>query len=163
MDIPTISREYTPDSCRNSRKPMRLPTDQELRPESPALEAEQFRVPNQKCKEPWFAWLNCRESPRTLIQDEKNTDVTSGTQNSLVYPKSNWDDANFPCICSINIPWSTSYRTSALTPFRKLQRLTETPVSSIEDHQCQYSNFRKFFCNPYCLRIRISPSLRLKR
>ena len=52
-----------------------------------------------------------------------------------VCPKSNWDEANFPCIGSITIPWSASYRTSGLTPFRKLERFPEKTVSSIEDHQ----------------------------
>ena len=33
--------------------------------------------------------LNSRESPTTLSQDEKNTDVTSGMQNKSVCPKSN--------------------------------------------------------------------------
>ena len=37
-----------------------------------------------------------------------------------LYPKSNWDEANFPCIGSITTPRSTSYRTSGLTPFRNL-------------------------------------------
>ena len=32
---------------------------------------------------------NSRESPTTLSQDEKNTDVTPGMQNCSVYPKSN--------------------------------------------------------------------------
>ena len=53
--IPAVTREYTPGYCRNSRKPMRLPPHREMRPDSPALGAEQFRVPNQTCKEPQFA------------------------------------------------------------------------------------------------------------
>ena len=55
MAIPAITREYTPGSCRNSRKPMRLPLHREMRLDSPALRAEQFRVPNQTRKEPVFA------------------------------------------------------------------------------------------------------------
>ena len=39
MDIPALTREYTPGSCSNSRKPMRLPTRHEMRPDSPALHA----------------------------------------------------------------------------------------------------------------------------
>ena len=47
MDIPVVTREYTPGSCRNSRKPMRLPPRHGMRPDSPALHAEQLRFPNQ--------------------------------------------------------------------------------------------------------------------
>ena len=50
--IPTVTREYTPGSSHNSRKSMKLPPRQEMRPESHALHAEQFRVPNQNWKEP---------------------------------------------------------------------------------------------------------------
>ena len=135
MDIPAVTREYTPGSCRNSRKPMRLSIPSEMRPDSPALCPEQLRFPNQTRKESRFAWLNSRESPAILLQDEKNTDVTPGMQNCSVYSKSNWDDANFPSIVSITTPWSASYRTSGLTPFRKLERFPEKTVSSIEDHQ----------------------------
>ena len=53
--IPAATREYTPDSCCNSRKPRRLPPRREMSPDSPALVAEQFRVPNQTRKEPQFA------------------------------------------------------------------------------------------------------------
>ena len=149
MDIHAVTWEYTPGSCRNSRKPIRLPPRWELRPCSPALHAEQFRFPNQTRKEPWFAWLNSREIKRTLSQDAKNTDVTTRIKNSSVHPKSNWDEANFPCIGSITILRSTSYRTSGLTPFRKFQRFPETPVSSIEDHQFLQSNLSKVLCTPY--------------
>ena len=55
MAIPTVTREYTPGSCRNSRKPMRFPPRREMRPDSPALVAEQFRVPIQTRKESQFA------------------------------------------------------------------------------------------------------------
>ena len=120
MDIPAVTREYTQGSCRNLRKPMRLSPPCEMRPDSPALCPEQFRFPNQTRKEPRFAWLNSRESPTTLSKDEKNSDVTPGMQNCSLYPKSWWDEANFPCIGSITTPQSTSYRTSGLTPFRNL-------------------------------------------
>ena len=134
MAIPTVTREYTPGSCRNSRNHMRHPPRQEMRPESPALGAEQFRVPNQTCKEAQCASGNTRESPRPLSQDERNTAVTSGKQNSSVYIKSTRDEAHFPFIGSIAIPCSTSYRTSGLTSFRKLQRFLETPVSSLYEY-----------------------------
>ena len=112
MDIPSVAREHKPGSCRNSCKPLRHYTLCELRPDSTALCPEQLRFPNQTRKEPRFAWLNSRESPTTLSQDMKNTDVTPGMQNCSVCPKSNWDEANFPCIGSITTPRSTSYRTS---------------------------------------------------
>ena len=53
--IPAVTREYTPGSCRHSRKPMRLPLRCEMRPDSHALGTEEFRVPNETCKEPRFA------------------------------------------------------------------------------------------------------------
>ena len=137
MDIPAVTREYTPGSCRHSRKPISLSTLCEMTPDFPALCPEQLRFHNQTRKEPRFAWLNSRESPTALSQDEKNTDVNPGMQNCSTYPQSNWDEANFPCIGSITTRWSTSYRTSGLTPFRNLERFPETTFSSIEDHQFQ--------------------------
>ena len=55
MDIPAITREYNSGACRNSSKPMRLPTRREMRPDFPALHAEELRFPNQTHKEPRFA------------------------------------------------------------------------------------------------------------
>ena len=127
-----------------------------MSPDSPAMHAEQLHFPKQTCKEAWFAWLISAESSRTLSQDERNTDATSGMQNNSEYPKSNSDEANFPCIGPVTIPQSTSYRTSDLTPFRTLQRFPETPASSIVDHQFQYSNVRKVLSTPYCLGMRMS-------
>ena len=134
MAISAVTREYTPGSCRNSRNPMRHPPRREMRPESPALGAEQFRVPNKTCKEPQCACWNTRESPRPLSQDERYTAVTSGMQKSSVYPKSIRDEAHFHFIGSIAIPCSPSYRTSGLTSFRKLQRFPETTVSSLYEY-----------------------------
>ena len=119
MAIPTVSQEYTPGACRNWRNLMRLHPSHKMRTDSPALHAEEFRVPNQTCKELRFPWWNTRESPRILSQDEQNTDVTSGMQNILVYPKSKQDEAHLHCIGSIAKPRSTSYTTSGLTFFRK--------------------------------------------
>ena len=82
-------------------------------------------------KEPRFAWLNSRESTTRLSQDEKNTDVTSGTQNWLGYPKSTHDESHFPFIESIAVSHSTSYTTSVLTSFTTIQRFPETPISSL--------------------------------
>ena len=79
---PRRSQEYNPGSCSNSRKPMKLSLRHEMRHDSPALQAEQFCFPKQTCEELRFAGLNSRESPQTLSQDEKNTDVTSGKQNN---------------------------------------------------------------------------------
>ena len=134
MFIPALTREYTLGSCCNLRIPMRHTPRREIRPKSPAMGAEQFRVPNQTCKEPQCASWNTRESPRPLSQDERNTAVTSEMQKRSVYPKSTQDEAHFPFIGSIAIPCSTSYRTSGLTSFRKLQRFSETPVSILYEY-----------------------------
>ena len=72
--------------------------------------------------------------PGRLFQDERNIGVTSVIQNTSVYHKSTRDETHFPFIGSIAIPCSTSYRTSGLTSFRKLQRLTETPVSGLYEY-----------------------------
>ena len=163
MDIPVIAGEYNQGSWGKSRKPMGLQRRHEMRPDSPALRAEQLCFPNQTHKEPRFAWLNSREYTTTMSQEKKNTDVTSGMQNRSVCPKSNWDEAKFPCIGSITITRSESYRTRGLTPFMKLQRFLETPLSIIEDHQYQYSNLRKHLCITYHLGMRMIPCLLLKR
>ena len=134
MAIPAVTREYTPGSCRNSGNSMRHPPWREMRPETTALYAEQFRVPNQTYMEPQCALRNTSESPRPLSQDEKSTVVNSGMQNTSVYPKSTRDEAHFPFIDSIAIPCSASYRTSGLTSFRKLQKFPETPVSSLYEY-----------------------------
>ena len=52
MATPAITRELTPGSPRNSRKTMRLAARGEMRPDSPALHAQQYLVPNQTGKEP---------------------------------------------------------------------------------------------------------------
>ena len=52
MAIPTVTREYTPCSCRNSRNPMTHTSRREMSLDFPALGAEQSRVPNQTGKEP---------------------------------------------------------------------------------------------------------------
>ena len=117
MAIPAITREYTPGACRNARKLMRLPPRWKMRPNSPALHAVEFRVPNQTRKERQLPWWNSREYPRIPSHDEKNTDVTSGRQNRLVYPKSTQIEGHFPCIGSIAILCSKSFTKSGLTSF----------------------------------------------
>ena len=154
MAIPAVTREYTPGACRTSRKLMRLPARRKMRPDSHELRAEEFRVPNQTHNETRFTWWNSRELLRTLSQDEKNSDVTSGRQNRLVYPKSIPNEAYFPCIGFVAIPLSTSYTTSGLTSFREIQRFPETPISSLEEYQFQQSNWRKAHCTPYRLEMR---------
>ena len=84
-------------------------------------------------------------------------------RNSSVYPISTRDEARFPCIGSRVLPRSTSYMTCCLTSFRQLQRFPDTPVSSLEEHQFQHSNWSKAPCTPNCLEIRSDPWLRLKR
>ena len=51
MAIIAITLEHTPGSRRNSRKIMRLAARWEMRPDTHALSAEQFLVPNQTGKE----------------------------------------------------------------------------------------------------------------
>ena len=52
MATPAITREHTLGSRRNSRKTMRLPPRRDMKPDSPALCAEQYLVPNQTAKDP---------------------------------------------------------------------------------------------------------------
>ena len=68
MGIPVVTREYTTGACCNSSKPMRFPPRHEMRPDSPALHAEQLRYPNQTHKEPRFVWLNSREPQQLCHQ-----------------------------------------------------------------------------------------------
>ena len=157
MAIPTVTREYNPGACRNLRKLMRLPSHRKVRPDSPALHAEEFHFPNQSCKEPQFPWWNCRESPRTLSQDEKKTDVSSGMQNRLVYPKSTQDEPHFSSIGCIAIPRSTSYTTSSLTSFRKIPRFPETSITSLEWHWFHQRNVKFFSVSQINSRWRPTP------
>ena len=91
---------------------------------------------------------------RPLSQDEINTAVISGMQNSSVYTKLTRDEAHFPFIGSIAIMCSISYRTSGMTSFRKLQGFPETPVSSLYEYYFQYSNSRKAPRTPYRSKMR---------
>ena len=54
MAIPAVTGEYTPGSFRNSKNPMRHHPSNEMRLGSPAVRAEQSRIPNQTHKEPQF-------------------------------------------------------------------------------------------------------------
>ena len=72
--IPAVTCEYTPGSCRNSRNRMRHPPCLEMRLDSPALHAEQSRIPNKRRKS--FDFLDgTPESPGKLSQNEMNTDA----------------------------------------------------------------------------------------
>ena len=55
MTILVVTREYIPGSCCDSRNPMRDLPRRETRLDSPALHAEQSRVPNKTRKEPRFS------------------------------------------------------------------------------------------------------------
>ena len=50
MAIPAVTRVYTPGFCRNWINHMRHPPPWEMRLDSPALHAEQSRIPNETCK-----------------------------------------------------------------------------------------------------------------
>ena len=78
MGIPVATREFTPRACRNSRKSMRLPPRHEMRPNSPALHAEQLCFPNQTHKEPRFVYWtlespqqDCSKTRRTLMSPQE--------------------------------------------------------------------------------------------
>ena len=133
---------------------MRHPPPREMRLDSPELRAEQYRNPNQTCKEPRFSWLNMREFPSTLSLHERNTDVTSWKENSSVYPKSTWDEALFTFIGFIAITCSTAYSTSGLTSLRKLQRFSETPASRLYEYSFQHSSVKKVPCTTYRPKMR---------
>ena len=163
MAILDVTREYIPGSCRNLRKPVRLPTCREMKPDSLALHSEQYRVPSQTCSESRFACWKYRRSPRTLSQDEDKTDVTYGTQNSSVYPKSSRDEAHFPCMGSIAILCSTSYKASRLTSFRNIQRFPEKPVSSLEEYHFHPATRGKLHAPHIISRRELIPRILLKR
>ena len=46
MNIPAVTREYTPRSGRNSGNPMKHTPRWEMRLDFPAFRAEQYRIPN---------------------------------------------------------------------------------------------------------------------
>ena len=52
MAMPAVTRVYTPGSCCNSRHRMRHPPRWGMRLDSPALHAEQSRIPNQTLRRP---------------------------------------------------------------------------------------------------------------
>ena len=118
MAIPILTQEYTPVSCNNSRKIMRLPPHQQMRHHSPAMHAEQIRVPHQTPKETGLPGWNTRESRTTLSQVYRGPEVTAGTRKRPVYPKSTQVEARLPCIGSRAIPHSPSNTTRGLTSCR---------------------------------------------
>ena len=74
MAIPAVTRVYTPGSCCNSRKRMRHPPRWEMRLDSPALHAEQSRIPNKHVRSLDFL-MEQQRAPGTLSQNEMNTDA----------------------------------------------------------------------------------------
>ena len=162
MGFPVVTREYTQRACGNSKNTMRLPPRHEMRPDSPALQAEQLRFPNQTHKEPRFAWLNSRESPTTLSQDE-NTDVTSGTQNSLVYPKSTQDEAHFPFIESIAISHSIYIQQVSWHPLQQSRDSLRHPSQVYRNINFSKSTGWKTREPHIVWRWELIPCLRMKR
>ena len=163
MYIPAVTREYSPGSSRNSRKPMSLSRLCEMRPDSPALHSEQLPFPNQTRKEPRFAWLNSRESPATLSEDEKNTDVTSGMQNRLVYPKSTQDEAHFPFIESIAVSHSTSYKQVSWHPLQQTRVSLRHPSQVYRNINFSKATGWKTRAPHIVWRWELIPCLRMKR
>ena len=163
MTIPALTREYTPGACCNSRNLMRLPPRRKMRPDSPAFRAEEFPVPNQRCTEPRFPWWNWRESPRTLSQQEKNTDVTSGMQNRLMYPKSTQDEAHFPFIESIAISYSTSYTTRGMKSLQQSRDSLRHPFQAYRNINFSKATGWKTRAPHIVWRWELFPCLRLKR
>ena len=151
MALPALTREYTPGSRCNSREIMRLPPQQETRPDSLVLRAQQFHVHNKARKERWFSWWNSRGSPRTPSQVKNGNDFSKGKWNCSLYPKSTRDEARITSIGSTAISHSPSYKTGGLSYFRPLQRFPETPISNLEEHQFQHRNSRKAPWMPYHL------------
>ena len=98
--------------------------------------------------------MELQRVPKNIVTDLKDTDITAGTRNSLVYAKTTRDEAQFPSIGSRLITRSTSYTTSGLTSFRQLQIFPATPVSSLEEHQFQHSNSKKAPCTPNRFKMR---------
>ena len=92
--------------------------------------------------------------PRNTVTKRDEHWCTSGMQNSLVYPKSTWDEAHFPFIGSIAIPCSTEYSTSGLNSLRKLQRFSETPASSLYEYSLQHSSMKKVAYTTYRFKMR---------
>ena len=153
MSIPTVTREYTPCSRRNSRKTMRLRPRQETRPDSHALHAEQYHIENQSHKEPWFAWWKSRVPKNTLTSlklhwcHQKNVKFFGVSQVN-----SRW------CLTPLYWIWSNPpfpiKKTGGLSYFRQLVILTEAPVSSLVEHQFQHRNSKKAPWMPYHLEKR---------
>ena len=81
-----VTREYSPGSCLKLRKTSRLTPHREMKPHSTALPAEKFLVPNQTWKEPWFAWWNYREYPKTPYKSRRTVMSPQECQLALCSP-----------------------------------------------------------------------------
>ena len=72
MSTPAVNRECYAGSHRNSRKTTKFSARCEMRPDSPALRAEQGLIPNQTGKEPWLL-DGTSESPPEVPHKCRNT------------------------------------------------------------------------------------------
>ena len=90
---------------------------------------------------------NCHKSRGTLLSPQECKIAQCTTSQLEMKPIS-------PSLALYSIPCSTSYRTSGLTSFRKLQRFPETHVSSLQEHQFQHRNSMKAPCTPYRPKMR---------
>ena len=157
MTIPAVTQEYTPGACRNWRKLSRLLPLPKMRPDSPALHAENSVFPIKYIRNLDFLdgtsenpQEHCHKTRRTLLSAQE-CKIDWCTPNQL---KMIWVDwSQFPCIGSIAISYSTSYTPSGLTSFRKIQRFPETPISSLEEYQFKWRNWSKSTFNPYHLEM----------
>ena len=70
MATPAVTREYNPGSRRNWRKTMKLPPRCEMRPDSPAMHAEQCLVPNQTAKESILGWQDNTDASGGEVGDQ---------------------------------------------------------------------------------------------
>ena len=153
MALPAITRDCIPGFHRNSRKTKKLPPCWEMRPDSPALHADQCLFPNQTGKEPWFSWRNYRETPeipdmsRRTLMSPQECEIARCTQIKLKWRPVilHWLQSNARL---------QSYRRNGLASFGQLQRFTETPVSSLREHEFQHRNSSNAPCIPYCLKKR---------
>ena len=130
MAFPALIREYTPGSCRNSRKPMRLPPRREMRliplhcmQSHSVFPIKYVRSLDMLDGTPESPQEHCHKMRRTLMSPQEHK-IARCTPNQLeMKPIS-------PSLAP-GIPCSPSYTTSGLTSFRQLTRFPETPVSSL--------------------------------
>ena len=131
MATPAVTREYTPGSCCNSIKPRIRPPRREMWTDSPALGAEQFRLPSKHVRSldlldgTTESPREVRHKPRRTLMSPQECEIDQCSPNQLEMMK------NFPCIGFRAMPHSPSYRTIGLASFGQLQRFPETPISHL--------------------------------